>query len=125
VVIPMTSRQLLLSGGSMLLLMGLTAEEKRRRLIIPTFICKLGDASYSVYLVHYPALSVLCKIAKSLSLETRVPHQLLFLGTSAASIVMGMFFARLVELPLRRWKQPRKPTDKVVATPLKERRLAA
>ena len=77
----------------MLLLMGLAAEEKWVRLPIPKFICRLGDASYSVYLVHYPAVSVLCKFAKSMGLENRIPHQLLFLGMSVSAIGIGMIFA--------------------------------
>ena len=84
VVIPFNTRIALLSGGCMLLLMGLAAEEQRARIPVPKFICSLGDASYSIYLVHYPALSVLCKIAKSLSLDAKMPHQLLFLGLSAS-----------------------------------------
>jgi exopolysaccharide production protein ExoZ len=116
----------LLSGGCMLLLMGLAAEEKRCRIPVPKFMCSLGDASYSVYLVHYPALSVLCKIAKSLSLDAKIPHQFLFLGLSVSAIAVGMVFAHVVELPLRRWKQPTKPKAKSVDAPLtQEPRLAA
>jgi len=123
---PLNAQFLLLSGGCMLLVMGLAAEEKMARLPVPKLICQLGDASYSVYLVHYPALSVLCKISKSLSLDAKIPHQLLFLGLSISAIAVGMVFARVVELPLRRWKQPRKPTSKILETPLAQKtRLAA
>jgi peptidoglycan/LPS O-acetylase OafA/YrhL len=126
VLIPDDARRMLLSGGGMLLLMGLAAEEKRSRLHIPKLVCRLGDASYSVYLVHYPALSVLCKVAKSLYLEAKVPHPLLFLGLSASSIAIGMVFARVVELPLRRWKQPKKPASAsvVVRQPIQRRQAA-
>jgi peptidoglycan/LPS O-acetylase OafA/YrhL len=125
VVIPFNARIALLSGGCMLLLMGLAAEENRARIPVPRFICSLGDASYSVYLVHYPALSVFCKIAKSLSLDAKVPHQLLFVGLSASAIAVGMVFARVVELPLRRWKRPKKPKTAETTPQIQQTRLAA
>jgi exopolysaccharide production protein ExoZ len=94
--------------GSMTLLIGLAARDLSRSRSIPRWISLLGDASYSIYLVHYPALSVLTKIAKGLRLDAWLPLELIFFALIASGIGAGVLFYRSVERPLRnvgRWNE--------------------
>lgn len=63
-------------------------------------LCFLGDASYSVYLIHYFALSVACKIAAQLPLSTASHLQITYLGISAFALFAGIVFYVIVEQPL-------------------------
>jgi len=105
------TKQLVVTAGVMMLLIGLAALDQAGRIKVPRFVCILGDASYSIYLVHYPALSVICKLVKSARLNERINAELLCVGMFVGAIAAGLVFARVVELPLRRWRQPKRPTD--------------
>jgi peptidoglycan/LPS O-acetylase OafA/YrhL len=50
-----------------------------------------GDASYSIYLVHFPALSLLAKEAKSLQLDAWIPTPMLFFAFAAGLVCGGMY----------------------------------
>ncbi len=103
--------------GSMALLIGLAARDLNRPLNMPRWLALLGDASYSIYLVHYPALSVMTKIAKSLRLDSWLPLELLFCVFVFTGICAGVLFYSLVERPLRKfapWVDP-KPKLKAFA----------
>jgi peptidoglycan/LPS O-acetylase OafA/YrhL len=52
---------------------GFMLYEKQKPLRIPSFLTFLGEASYSIYLIHYAALSVSAKIAHRLWLQHPVP----------------------------------------------------
>jgi exopolysaccharide production protein ExoZ len=61
----------------------------------------LGSASYSVYLVHYPLLVVLC-MAASRMLKGVLPLPVLFVVVAALALVGGALYYRLVERPALR-----------------------
>jgi exopolysaccharide production protein ExoZ len=109
------NRQVVLSLGSMTLMMGLATVERRRGLKVPPFVLLLGDASYSIYLVHFPVLSVLCKVGTSLRFDAVVPPPFLFLLFFAIAVGVGVVFARYVELPLRQWKKRRRKPEPATA----------
>lgn len=98
--------------------------ERKDRLRVPALLTALGDASYSIYLVHFPALSILCKIAKSLRLDAMMPHWVLFLVMSAASVFAGWVFFQLVEKPLRRWGSLKRPKVEALPPAVEIRRAA-
>jgi peptidoglycan/LPS O-acetylase OafA/YrhL len=87
--------------GSTLLLAGLVEWEKTRVVAVPRLVLFLGDASYSIYLVHLLALSVLAKVTMAIRLDSLVPHTILFVGVVAGAIAAGAAFHLYVELPLR------------------------
>ncbi len=58
----------------------------------------IGDASYSIYLVHYPVLSVVVKIFRRFG--SWLPSSLLFLITVSLAVGGGVVFHRLIELRL-------------------------
>lgn len=70
---------------------------------------RLGDASYSIYLVHYPLLVVLCLLATRMVV---FPVNILalyvtFVAFAVAAVVAGLVYYRLIERPALRffgWK---------------------
>ena len=84
----------------MLMLTGGTQYEQRHGIAIPRLLTFLGDASYSIYLVHMPALSVFAKVAMVTHLNEHVPHAILYILLASGSIVVGCVFHLCVEKPL-------------------------
>ncbi len=65
------------------------------------FFAIVGDASYSIYLVHFPALSLLCKIFKMTNAENLSLFSYLIFPTLAfIAFCLGVAFHKLVEVPV-------------------------
>jgi peptidoglycan/LPS O-acetylase OafA/YrhL len=94
--------------GSVLVLAGAIEAERCGQLHTPRWLVLLGDASYSIYLVHFCALSVLAKIAKSVALDAWVPPLGLFVLLASAAVGTGCLFHLAVERPLLRLLRPRR-----------------
>jgi exopolysaccharide production protein ExoZ len=79
---------------------GLMLYEKQRGLKIPPFLIFLGEASYSIYLIHYTALSISAKLVHRLWLlhpiSICIPAALLFI----IALVSGIALHIVVERPL-------------------------
>lgn len=86
-----------------LIVLGITSIETRRHLNVPWLAKLIGDASYSLYLVHYPALSLIVKIG----IATHVFGWLgPMLGTTVACLLAaaaGCACYLLLEKPLLKW----------------------
>ena len=91
---------LLFGIGSALIIMGLSIAERHGWVAIPRSLSFLGAASYSIYLVHYPALSFMAKVALKYQAARQIPSMLLFLMFSVAATLIGIAFYRIVERPL-------------------------
>ena len=102
--------------ASVLILAGVIEAERSGGLQTPRLLVFLGDAGYSIYLTHFPALSVLAKIAKALHVDAWVPSPLLFLGLAAGAVAVGCAFYLAVERPLTRWLR-RPPAPSLAAAP--------
>lgn len=58
----------------------------------------LGDASYSIYLIHYPVISL---VNKTLALlEVRLPATIAFVGIATSATIAGLLLHLWVEKPL-------------------------
>lgn len=70
----------------------------------------IGDASYSIYLIHGPALSVLFKLAGKARLFDLATAQLVTIAIILLTLGVGCLLHSLVERPLlnacRRWTSP-------------------
>jgi exopolysaccharide production protein ExoZ len=86
--------------GSVLIMVGVIGAERAGLLHAPRWLIFLGDASYSIYLVHFPALSVLAKLVQKLRLDGWVSSPVLFCLLTATSVVVGCAFHLAVERPL-------------------------
>ena len=60
----------------------------------------LGDASYSIYLVHFFVLSLLAKVAWSSGVARRLPASLVFRVICGLAVGAGTLCHLLVECPL-------------------------
>ena len=100
------SRKILLYGiASACMVFGLVqAENAGRSLLAHPFLQLLGDASYALYLVHYPMLSVLCKIFAAIGLPAlgALGALIAFVGLVVACVGAAIAFHLLLERPLVR-----------------------
>ena len=89
--------------GSALTLAGLVQAERSGLIQPAPWLVYLGNASYAIYLIHFPALSVLAKIAKAVQLDEYLPGTVLFCLLAAGAIGAGCLFHHVVENPLHTW----------------------
>lgn len=85
--------------GAMLMILGGVVLETRTTLRIPRLFIFLGEASYSIYLVHFPALSGFAKVVTKLK-ALGVPDELMFVLVALGGVAVGVVFYLLVEKPL-------------------------
>jgi len=71
---------------------------QRRRIMI-----LVGNASYSIYLIHVPALSLIVRVFTRLELETMLPFSVLFLLATLLAAIFGILLHKLVERPMLFW----------------------
>lgn len=88
-------RTLLYGVGAMLIVIGLAAGALRT----PSLLVLLGNASYSIYLIHLPVMSVIAKIACILGLQALPPLIMLVLLVAAAEAI-GVVLHLVLERPL-------------------------
>lgn len=95
--------RLLLAVGLALLIVGFAVHEQSNSLQWAAPFSLIGNASYSIYLIHNPLLSVTQRIASAMALE--------WLGAMAWGVVLsglaGWVYYRLVETPAGRFFQSR------------------
>jgi exopolysaccharide production protein ExoZ len=89
--------------GSTLIIAGLVAAEKAGTLAMPRWLTFLGDASYAIYLVHFPALSLLAKCARVVRLDAVLPGGVLFVSLALGAVGLSCAFYSFLERPLMNW----------------------
>jgi exopolysaccharide production protein ExoZ len=102
----LTNGRLLLFGlGATGIVYGLCSMP-RLNVRIPMFE-EAGAASYALYLIHYPLISMLVKVAVLLDKSLAAPRALYFIAIVAACQLAAIVFHRLIEAPLMRasWMQ--------------------
>ena len=82
------------------IILGACSFERQHALRMPRFLDALGDASYSIYLIHLPLLSLLAKILFTSGLARLFPETLSLVLLLGAVAVTGIAFSKLVEMPL-------------------------
>lgn len=86
--------------ASAIAIFGACSYERQRKLHAPRLFDALGDASYTIYLIHLPLLSALAKVMFASGLAMRLPEWILLLLLLCAVAGIGVAFSRLVEMPL-------------------------
>jgi peptidoglycan/LPS O-acetylase OafA/YrhL len=69
----------------------------------PRWAMLLGDASYALYLIHFPLISVVCKIAVAAGMSGMLGASITFIGGLVASLAAAVLFHLYVEKPLLRY----------------------
>jgi peptidoglycan/LPS O-acetylase OafA/YrhL len=93
---------------SSMIVVGLALLDLRSRHRGPAWMRPFGEASYSVYLTHYPLLSAIAKLGRLLGLNHTLGSELLLVLLSVTAISGGILFHYTVERPVlafvrRRW----------------------
>ena len=70
----------------------------------------LGDASYSLYLIHFPLISILCKIMVSIGLVGTLGALIAFPAVLIACILAALAFYVTIERPMLRWLRIKSPS---------------
>ena len=89
--------------ASALIIFGLVGLEKSGQVLLDgKWMQRLGDSSYALYLIHYPVISVLCKIAIALKVDKLNVYGALmtYLVIFMACIFLSMMFHVFVEKPI-------------------------
>ncbi len=97
-----SSLQMAYGASSAVLVLGLAEAERAGRLRVPEGMVFLGAASYSIYLAHIPALSLIAKVAVRLGLPNAMPHRAAFVLISVAATAACIGYYLVVERPLLR-----------------------
>jgi peptidoglycan/LPS O-acetylase OafA/YrhL len=84
---------------AVLLVYGLAAADGRRPRRVPGWLLRLGDASFSIYLLHHLAVDAAKHVGTAIP-HTAAPHLLWLAGTVAAAVGTGVVLHRWVERPL-------------------------
>ncbi|QGZ42608.1 peptidoglycan/LPS O-acetylase OafA/YrhL [Pseudoduganella flava] len=109
---------LLMMGGFALLLAGAAKRERAGRVRVPRWLVAIGNASYSLYLIHEHVAGVLLKVAMRSGLYQYAGPHATYLVVVAGTTLGGITAYRLIERPLLSLlrRTERKPVP-VVAAP--------
>lgn len=103
-------RQVFYGVGATALLLGLVRLEQAGAIVWRSpVVRRLGDASYALYLLHFPVMSVLCKVAAKMGLKGAFAAALSFVVIMIACVLAALVFHKLVERPILRWLSPARP----------------
>ncbi|MCJ1960827.1 acyltransferase family protein [Novosphingobium mangrovi (ex Hu et al. 2023)] len=99
--------------ASAAILIGFVSLEHKGHVEVSPWLVKLGDTSYSLYLVHFPVLSLLAKVFFSLEFASAVPDVLVAVIFVLAAVVAGAMTHYLVErrLVVRDRSRPPKTSE--------------
>jgi peptidoglycan/LPS O-acetylase OafA/YrhL len=100
-----------------LIVFGATARERTHGLQSPRWLQTVGDASYSIYLVHIVVLEVVQHWLTDMRHDL-IPHLLYVAALVIGSLAAGFALHFTVERPLMRWPQ-RKPARASTIEPLR------
>ena len=89
-------------SGSAIAILGLVQMEDRgmTKDWNPPWLLKLGDASYALYLIHFPLISLLCKLAMKVGLHGLIGATLTFAVVFLLCLLSGLLLHIGVEKPL-------------------------
>lgn len=88
---------------SAMIILGSVALEFSKNVRVPKLFVFLGDASYSIYLVHYPVLSVFNKIFGALGIFNLVGYNVAVTLIVIATVIAGCVFHVILERPLLKY----------------------
>jgi exopolysaccharide production protein ExoZ len=101
-------RRLVFGFFSGIVILGLVrAEDSGKFRINLAWLALLGDASYTLYLIHFPLISILCKFAVSIGVAGASGALIAFPALLAACILTAVAFYVIVERPVLRFLSDR------------------
>lgn len=99
--------------ASVALVLGSNTDRLETKYFSSEILLFLGNASYSIYLLHYPVLAATSKLLVALKLNVMLPNFVVWLILISVVILSGCAFHKYVEIPLVRYGSRlfRKPAD--------------
>jgi peptidoglycan/LPS O-acetylase OafA/YrhL len=85
---------------SMLIILGAAALDLSKQIRVPNLLLYLGDASYSIYLVHGSVINISTNLIAKMNLQYLFQNDFSSLGIMLLSLVSGCLFHSYVEKPL-------------------------
>ncbi len=117
-------RVLVFGPAAILLVYGMSAAEGRWPRQVPRWLLRIGDASYSLYLLH-PTVLASAMWVGVLVPHSRLSHTLWLLGTFGGVLACGLLMHRLIEKPLLNLlKRKKKPPTRTTEISVPERQTA-
>lgn len=96
-------RVVLFAPGAAMIVYGLIDIEMRKNVIMPAFLQRIGDASYSIYIWHQLVVAVLVRASLKFGLLGPLPGWLLIAGYGLVCLTVGFISYLLIEKPTQRW----------------------
>ncbi len=93
--------------ASALIILSAAGLEQRKRLAWPGWLCLLGDASYSIYLVHTSVMMVIAMLLKRFRIDYNVWLIPVLIGVGILSLAASLAFWKWVERPVMAWWKKR------------------
>lgn len=94
------------------ILLGVVASERRYNFYIPRFALLLGDASYSIYLIHSAVISLVAGLNYRLTFHL-IPEPVIFVIAFITAVAAGVMFHLIAERPILRWARHMLPSRPV------------
>ena len=91
--------------------------EIRNRSVSPAFLQRWGDASYSLYLIHLPLLTLLGIILARVLVPVPALHALAVVAAPVCALVAALVSCRVLESPLLRFFHRSTSNGRVAARP--------
>jgi len=88
--------------GSALVILGLSQLDISFKISPPKWMMLIGSASYSIYLIHFPVISLSCKILAAIRSLAPMPPHLAFFIVASLGVLAGICFHVYAEIPLLR-----------------------
>jgi len=95
--------QVLVGFGWATALAAMLYAERRGAIEVPACLLRLGDASYALYLLHFPALALMGKVASATGWRNLWPAESEFAIMIAVIVAAALIVHQAIERPLRRW----------------------
>lgn len=92
--------------GAALLIAGLVALESRRQRLVPSWLARMGDASYVLYLAHFPIISACAKVFTALGSGVAWAA-FSFVFTFTMCCAFSLVFWRYIERPMLKFLRDR------------------
>lgn len=88
------------ASGAAMVLYGLVGLESEGRLRVPALASTLGEASYSIYLVHVIVIMVMQQLYLLAQKWIKLPDTLVFITVVVIATTVGIVFSKLIEQPM-------------------------